>query len=198
MNIENHRTIEKAELINDHYFFNSAYLSELWAAQDLIEKRDSGLIAGGQVEEQIEDELRHARMLKNSMINFGFQPVEDLSFSMHEVIYHQICCIDLKAVYGSPVSFWGMHNIMEKRALWNYRTYLRGGRIDEYKSVLKKIIDDEKGHIKDLASNPIVDLIAQMDRWVYRIHLAQHYNKMDLIRCDSFWKDYFSGNLKKV
>ncbi len=180
----------------EHKFINSAYLSELWAAQDLEEKRNYFHQASLNIDKQIEDEYRHALMLKKGMTYLGYEPIEDVKFAMQNVIFKSVCNIDLKNSYSSPELFLITHEVMERRALWNYRTYRLGGTIDYYKDILNKIIEDEKGHVRNLVvTHPQGLLIQKADRWAHRQHLAKHYNKMNLLESSDFWNDYFSDSL---
>lgn len=179
----------------DHYFINSAYLSELWAAHDLQAKLNWGFRSSN-LTQQIDDELRHAEMLKKAMQTQGFEPIHDTKFAMQNVIYKKICALELSETFSSEQVFLGVHEIMEKRALWNYRTYIIGGNNNTYKKILAQIIKEEKAHFRNIdLSNPILESINKLDYWVYRSYIAKKYNNVDLLRCLDFWKDYFGKGL---
>lgn len=179
--------------MTDHYFINTAYLSELWAAQDIEEKIGAGLISKKEAQDQVDDEFRHAEMLRKMMLRFGFKPCDDVAYAMQNILYKSICELDLKKVEGDVLYFWGIHEVMETRAIWNYKSYTRGGRLEEYKKVLRIIVQDERSHFKSVdLSYPATKKVYDADRWLHRVYLYEKYNKMNLIQCPNFWTRYFS------
>ena len=184
---------------SEHKFINSAFLSELWAAHDLEEKKSYFKIPDVLIDQQIEDEYRHAKMLRKSIENYGIKPILDTKYAMQNIIYKSVCGLNLKNTYSSMDLFWSMHEIMEKRAIWNYKTFNLGGKSATYKSILKNILLDEKNHLKKKEiSNPKSEHISKLDRWVHRIHFFKFYNRMNLLDSPKFWEDYFSDNLVKA
>ena len=105
----------------EHCFINSAFLSELWAAKDIKAKIDMGLISSDQAQAQLDDEYRHAEVLFKMMKKLDFAPCEDIQFAMQNVLYKRIMNVDLASVHGDQKYFWGIHEITEKRALFNYK-----------------------------------------------------------------------------
>lgn len=179
----------------DHYFINSAYLSELWAAHDLKAKAEFGFKSSN-LAQQIDDEFRHAEMLKKAMISHGFEPIHDLKFAMQNVIYKKICALDLSETYSNEQIFLGVHEITEKRALWNYKTYIRGGNNNMYKKILTQIIKEEQAHFRKIdLTNPVLESIHNLDYWVHRTYIGGKYNNFDLLRCLDFWKNYFGPGI---
>lgn len=183
----------------EHCFINSAYLSELWAANDIAAKISSGLISKIDAQEQLDDEHRHADLLFKMMRKLGFSPSEDINFSMQNVLYKSTLKIDLSATNNDLSFFWGAHEVTEKRAIFNYKSYLLGGTIDSYKKILRVIINDERGHFKKInLKQDNINKIFKADKFLHRVHLYNHYNKMNLLRSKSFWIDYFSDNITPI
>lgn len=193
-----HKIIENSSY--DEYFINSAYLSELWAVQDLKKKLDLNIGAKSLLEDQIADEIRHAQMLRNSLLNVGFSVCDDIRFAMQEVIHFHTALIDPKDVESQPELFWSFHEIMERRAIWNYRTCIVGGIAPAYRAVLKRIIKDEKGHLTGrplYRDHALVKRWIAADAWVFNHHIKQYYNNLNLLKSHQFWKDYYSDQLVK-
>lgn len=178
----------------DHYFMEMAYASELWAAEDLLMK--TKLFPDPFYEQQMKDEIRHARMLKSAMANEGFFTNANSSLGIQNVFFKGLAGLDLTQTGLSEDDFAGTHQILERRAVWGYRTYLRGGRIQSYKKVLAVIIEEEREHLKPF--KPTTDWqkkVASADRWIYRGHLQSRYNRLRLLDCPEFWDHYRSGSM---
>ncbi len=181
----------------DHRFLEIAYLSELWAAKDLQNK--SGRYGSSRLTNQIEDEYRHAEMLRRVMRQEGYTPCDDVSYAMQNVLFHDVGMVDLAETMKNQAVFEGVHEIMERRAIWCYRTYLAGGSVQRYKNVLRIIIQDERGHIFGVSmANPLLTAIKKLDSYLFRVHLPRHYNQMNLLKCDKFWHDYFDATIVPI
>jgi hypothetical protein len=194
MNLIENRLAQEVPPLLDHSLIESAYLSELWAVQDIGEKLK--LFPSRALEKQLAEERFHVELLGNCLAAEGHLPRQETRWSMQEVIYRKVCLIDLGATAASEVLFRGVHEITERRAIWIYRTYLLGGTVERYKKALRRILHDERGHIhRDYPANDVLRHVRRMDQWVFRIHLFRHYNRMNLLQCPRFWADYYGRGL---
>lgn len=173
----------------DAYFVHISYLSELWAVRDL---EWGQAYFGIDLNEQTEDERRHAAILKALLVRNGASQLgDDLDFAFQNVMFRNTARIDLSRIPHRDV-FLQMHNIMERRAVWIYRTYMRGGRDPEIKKVLTSLMEDEKGHTHDLdLSHEVTRTIHGTDQWLFGQHLRR-YNGLNLLACTDFWTDYYN------
>jgi hypothetical protein len=178
--------------IQEYFFINSAYLSELWAFENLKQMYVNKKFVDEETYQQMIDEERHARMLRNILIQHNFNPIDELKFAMQEVLYKKVCHVDYSIYEHEKSEFSGMHTIMEKRAIWNYKTFLLGSKNDELKKVVRLIIKDEKQHIRKVPKSKNLMELEKQDRWLYRNYLYLKYNKMNLLQCLEFWEKYFS------
>jgi hypothetical protein len=179
----------------DDAFLNSAYLSELWAVKDLI--RIKNLFPKNwstDREQQLNDEVRHARLLLNELKKNSKVIVEDLAFSMQEKIYRKY--INLSS-YNTMSSSGIVHNMTEARALWIYKTYLKVGNNQEYKDCIVGIIEDEKKHF--IYNTDVIDqqdsffktAINSIDKAIFRTILPMQFGRV-IFNSDNFWKKYYT------
>ncbi len=180
-------------------FLNSAYLSELWAARDL----ESFLAfcpkeMASQVENQIEDEYRHSAQIKRSILNAGFPVEEDLTLSMQKNLHFRFGIVPEKSYLQDHALLVGFHELMERRAVWNYRTALRTGMDKQFHSLLKQILQDEKSHIDGFSANwahPTLQLWKNQEYEFFRTRLPRAYGLGDHVHNTNFWDHYFKRSL---
>lgn len=190
----------------DHYFIESAYYSELWALNDLRDKlQNSGwdFTEGSELDyiiPQIQDEQRHVAQTRNAMAAEGYTPRRnDDHFAMQYMIYKRAGTVDLSNTFHDYKLFRFMHEMLEKRAIWIYRTYLIGGKIESYKDLCRDIIRDEYGHLHELKYQSAgTNFFNYVDRKMFHRHLPKYYNRMNLVECPEFWVDYYGGNVVKL
>ena len=190
--------------ICDHWWAESAYLSEWWAVWNL-QMMAVHWNLGSEFDSQIEDEIRHAQMFKDAMAAEDHYPRTMWKnsegypiYAMQEVIYRNVCGLDLNQLTKHNVDmFKQVHELTERRAIWIYKTYLKGGMVERYKDVCREIIKDEKGHIhpRPKSDNLILNNLIAVDRWAFLKFLPKHYNGMQLLLCTGFWNDYYAGEL---
>jgi len=189
----------------DHYWAESAYLSEWWAVWNL-ECSAAHWNLGDEFDSQLEDEVRHVRMFADAMAAEGHKPrfmwktSEGYPVnSMQEVIYGGVCGLDLRRLTMHNVEmFKQVHEVTERRAIWIYKTYITGGNVERYKDVCREIIEDERGHIhpRPKSDNLVLNNLIKMDKWAFLKFLPKHYNGMQLLQCLDFWNDYYCDGLK--
>ena len=197
----------------DHYWATSALLSEWWAVIN-IEHMSREYDIYDEMYSQLCDEVRHMTILREAMEAENYVPpftqqyvytplgtrLDHMTpkYSMQEVIYHSVCGINLAQLTCHGVDmFKEVHEVTERRAVWIYKTYIKGGKVERYKDVCRQIIEDEKGHIhkRPRTDNPVMKNLHDLDRWVFLKHLPAHYNGMQLLECPEFWDDYYTDNL---
>lgn len=177
---------------NLSYLLHVSYISEKWAVEDLTWGQSH---FGLDLREQIQDEVDHSNVLRSliepNIKNFPIDP-NDISFAFQEIIFKNTAGITLSKIPNIEV-FLQMHNIMEMRAAWIYKTVLRyPGYIEEnVRNALKKIIDDEKGHVHDVnIDHPLTKIIYDADKWLFKNHLKK-FNSLNLLESNEFWESYY-------
>jgi hypothetical protein len=178
---------------NDYYFVHISYLSELWAVQDL---QWGAAEFGIDLSEHIQDEINHAKILKALLKDLEdtrqlVKDVDDVSFSFQNIIFRNTGRFNL-AKFTNFNAFQQMHNIMERRAAWIYKTYVLGGSNEKIKKALRSIIDDEKGHVHDIQIDDFyARQIYELDQHLFLTQLRKKYNNLNLLKSDQFWNDYY-------
>lgn len=187
----------------EHCLIESGYLSELWAAIDIMAKkekyREQNKTLDYSLEDQAQDEFKHARILKDALKAEGHTPRPGntvYQYAMQEVIYRNFAGVHLDQT-NSFEEFLFMQETMEHRAVWIYKTYLKGGTINRYKDVINIIVEEEMPHLRgvqcdtDFARN-----VVAIDRHLFRNVLRKRYNNMNLLECPEFWEHYYGDGLK--
>lgn len=181
----------------DDALMNSAYLSELWAVNDLLRLKDLCPDQwAAENESQLQDEIRHATLILNELKANDAFVVKDLKFSMQEKLYKPFINLS-KAVNFSEVLT--VHNMTEHRAVWIYKTYQRFGKNPAYKNLAEKIKNEETGHFQitsNKAKNELIGSILEhslkaLDSLIFDIQLPQKYGKL-LFSSEAFWHDYYA------
>ena len=175
-------------------FANSAYLSELWAVRDLVRIKKLSNDWTDANEEQLQDEVRHARRLLDFLKGRTRHFVADLAYSMQERLYRPH--IDL-ACSANLAEACTVHDVTERRAAWIYKTFLRVGSDQTLKEISREILDDEKRHA-GLTSSYVTDLalfgrLKDVDRKLFRKEIPVRFGPV-LIHSDAFWTYYFEGS----
>lgn len=177
-------------------FANSAYLSELWAIRDLARIR--ALCPenwGPRFDDQLRDEVRHARMLLDFLKATTSEIVVDLGFSMQERIYKQY--VDLGAS-KSVREVCAVHDVTEWRAAWIYRTFIKNGANETLKQISREILEDEKRHAvitgegMSGGAELLTSALRGIDRKIFRKDVPDRFGR-HLIHNDKFWNFYFES-----
>jgi hypothetical protein len=182
----------------DDALINSAYLSELWAVNDLIRLKNLYPDTWTpERETQLQDEVRHANMLLNTMRSKNSVIVKELAYSMQARLYGQF--IDLGKTQ-SLIEAAQVHDMTERRAVWIYRTYRRVGRDKDYKNVANDICIDEQTHFdinkdqitKEHADSAFADAIVKIDSFLFNKYLPDKYGPI-VFASEDFWSYYYAG-----
>lgn len=174
-------------------FANSAYLSELWAVRDLVRVKRLSTDWMAANEEQLQDEVRHARRLLDFLKERTRYFVADLSYSMQERLYRSHIDLASSATLAEACT---VHDVTERRAAWIYKTFLRVGDDQALKQISREILDDEKRHA-GLTASYIVDRelfgrLRTADRKLFRKEIPIQFGSI-LIHSAAFWTYYFEG-----
>jgi len=180
-------------------FLLSAMSSELWAASHIKKFFNIGNINNlsfdrEKVTNQIEDELSHSRSLEGILLIKGSYALrKEPRAGMQEILYKNIAGIIPPSIeYKDEEYFWDYHEIMEKRAIWIYKTVVRVTSCPIIKIVLNKIIKEEAGHINNkLSGNFRTKQLIQADEWLFKEYIPKEYGTLNLLDCDKFWEDYW-------
>lgn len=176
----------------------TALCSELWAYESL--NRMGSWIDSFEIKDQAEDEFRHANMLE-ALILLSGKPSDKKSSTdgMQTVLYQNVCGISLpKSDKREDIQFFfAFHEIMERRAIWIYKTLIRSTNNKIIKEILQQILKDEAGHIHKIpvSDNIKINNLIAADKWLFKYHLPRHYNNMKLTECPKFWEDYWNHNI---
>lgn len=175
-------------------FANSAYLSELWAVRDLVRIKRLSAEWTAANEEQLQDEVRHARRLLDFLKERTRYFVADLSYSMQERLYRQHVDLSDSKTLAEACT---VHDVTERRAAWIYKTFTKVGSDQTLKQIAREILDDEKRHA-DLTASYVTDLalfgrLKAVDRELFRKDIPVRFGSI-LIHSDAFWTYYFEGS----
>jgi hypothetical protein len=189
-----HEVSDKSHPSLELAFLNSGYLSELWAVQDLLKVKNAHPDQWTNKREiQLQDEVRHARILLDQLKKAQSPIVCDLKFSMQERLYKPF--VDLSKTQTIEESA-AVHDLTERRATWIYKTFLRLSQNQEFIAVCKQIMNDEKNHFEVNASvqcSPVLrSSLNGIDRFLFRKHLPEKYGRIMLLS-QKFWSDYYDG-----
>lgn len=182
----------------DDALINSAYLSELWAVNDLLRLRSLFPESWTpERETQLQDEVRHANMLLNALKSKEAVIIKDLAYSMQAKLYGMF--VDLGKT-KSLVEAAQVHDMTERRAVWIYRTYRRVGKDKDYKTVANDICIDEQNHFdinsdqisQEDAGSAFADSIVKIDQFLFSKYLPEKYGSI-VFASDDFWNFYYDG-----
>ncbi len=182
----------------DDALINSAYLSELWAVNDLLRLKNLYPAAWSPEREvQLQDEIRHANMLLHALRSKDSIIVKDLAFSMQAKLYGMF--IDLGKT-KSLIEAAQVHDMTERRAVWIYRTYRRVGTDRDYKKVANDICIDEQNHFdinsdqigEEDANSVFADSIVKIDQFLFSKYLPEKFGSI-VFASDDFWNFYYDG-----
>lgn len=181
----------------DDAFINCAYVSEKWAAHSLETMKERFANRWNDIfERQYQDEVRHTKMLlgvleKNSPVIY-----HNTKYSIQERLFVRGARsphFDLDVLDFD--SFLTVQYLMEKRAIWSYKVYMKVGQNETYKKILAQVIEDEKGHFRSEEIRPESNVYKQVkdaDHWLFRVYTVKGYAPIPLMN-DRYWKFYFEG-----
>ena len=176
-------------------FLNSAYLSELWAVQDLLKmKKKFPQYWNDAREKQVHDEINHASLLLNAIKSQTNEIIFDTAYSMQERLYKKYINFSLARTAGEHCN---IHQITEHRAKWIYKTYLRINPESSFRKIIETILWDEKQHINiDFAADSESILLSQslksIDRMLFKNILPSQYGNY-IFSNYLFWDWYYQG-----
>lgn len=174
----------------DDYYMMFAYLSERW----LFEYMDKEFSNTDDEEllEQLADEKKHTRMTLGALSKVIDNPVHDTNISIEQAIYADIGGWEISKDTFSALSW-----IVERRALFLYKMYMKKGTDPYYRKITNAILDDERKHIgfhdEEITEDHLK--IKAIDKAIWlRAHEVYGANAMFEL---PFWQDLFAGKLKE-
>jgi hypothetical protein len=175
----------------DDYYMNFAYVSERWLFEFMMNKYSD--THNAEWKTQIQDERRHTLMCLGALKKRTNHFVDDTTYSIEHAIYQDIGGYIPDTVEKFSALSW----IVEKRALFLYKMYLKNGKDDLYKKVTKSIINDERKHVR--FHNEIITeehrKIKSIDKQIWKaVNAVYGVNGMFE---EEFWKDLFNDSLKE-
>jgi len=174
-------------------FLNSAYLSELWAVNDLLRfKKEYPNCWGLDRESQLIDEIKHANLLLNYLKDNNSFIIKDTKYSMQERLYRRFFNLGQTE---NMKEFSTVHEMSEERAVWIYKTFLKINPESPAKSIINEILMDEKNHFKinDIVKTDTTFFLkgpAAVDKLLFRGYLPEKYGHQ-LFYNESFWVNYY-------
>ncbi len=179
----------------DEAFINSAYLSELWAVQDLLKlKNNYKLFWNAGREKQLQDEINHARILLDALKISSKTVITDLAYSMQERLYRKHFNLSL---CHSVEQHALIHDMTESRAIWIYKTYMKINPNSKYNNIFRQILNDEQNHFNiDDSINQNSEFtkasLKAVDRLIFRAYLPEKYGAR-IFENEEFWNWYYLG-----
>ncbi len=183
---------------NDDALINSAYLSELWAVNDLLRIKNMFPHAwSNERETQLQDEVRHANLLLTIMRSKDVPVIKDLNYSMQSRLYKPLIDLGKTATLSEAAI---VHEMTERRAVWIYKTYRRVGIDKDYKNVALGICNDEEAHfnINQDQMNPsdlngaLADAVFKIDKFLFNEYLPSKFGRI-VFSSNDFWSYYYEG-----
>lgn len=173
----------------DDYYMNFAYLSEKW----LFEYMDKLFSNSNDLEllEQLADEKKHTKMTFGALSKSIDNPIHDTNISIEQAIYADIG--DWKI---EKKTFGALSWMVERRALFLYKMYMKKGTDVYYRKITNAILNDERKHIgfHDKLTNDHYKIKA-IDKAIWtKAHQVYGQNAMFEL---PFWEDLFQGKLKE-
>jgi hypothetical protein len=175
----------------DDYYMNFAYVSEKWLFEYMTEHyADSD---NEEWLEQIEDERKHTLMCEGALRKQNVNYYKDTTKSIEHAIYGELGNFYPK----NDEEFSALSWIVEKRALFLYRYYMRNGNNDLYKKITQGIIDDEMKHVgfHNEEITPSHERIRDIDKAIFTA-FNETYGRKGMFG-QEFWEDLFTGKLKE-
>ena len=187
----------------DDYYMNHTYAGELWLWK-YMEKHFSHS-DNPRIIKQLNDEKKHSAMTrgalkkdlrKRNITHF----YNDVKYSIENVIYEDLCDIDVNHL--NPKNFSEFVYVVERRASFLFKMYIKYGTNEYYKKMTKRLIHDEEDHL-DIHKHKHNDS-----------SVLQHYKKCDSLVWNKiasvyandnksffhnkqYWEDMFSGELRQ-
>jgi len=186
----------------DDYYMNHVYLSEFWLWQ-YMEKHFINHPSYRWQKQRL-DEKKHTAMTRGALFKTTNRDINainhNLNYSIEKSIYENIGGID---VDNLPLEdFPAFVYVVERRATLMFKIYIKTGKNDYYKKVLKRIVHDEADHLdihKDTAITTDAYLRYQeIDKKIWN-DISNIYTNKNTAYFNNiqYWKDLFSDKLRK-
>lgn len=187
----------------DDYYMNHVYLGELWLWK-YMEKNFSHT-DNIRLQKQMYDEKKHSAMtrgalkkdLKKRDIKIFYT---DTKFSIEHCIYQDLCGIDVDNLH--PSYFPAFVYVVERRATFLFKNYVKYGKNEYYKKMTKRLIHDEIDHLdihkQKNNADEIFLFFKKCDSTVWKKISEVYTNKNQAFFYNKqYWEDMFSGQLKE-
>jgi hypothetical protein len=185
----------------DDYYMNHVYLSELWLWQHMEEKFSKH--PSPRWQKQRIDEKKHTAMARGALlktVNRDMSKINhDVGFSIEKIIFEEVGGIDVDSIPEDE--FPAFCYVVERRAVFLFKCYLKYGKNEYYKKMTRRLIYDEADHL-DLHKDTAINMEAYkkyqvLDKKLWR-EISKVYNTADVPFFDNiqYWEDLFSHKIK--
>ena len=185
----------------DDYYMNHVYLSELWLWQHM-EKFFSNHPSPRWQKQRI-DEKKHTAMSRGALFKSLNRELNQINhntdFSIEKIIFEEIGGIDVDSI--SKEEFPAFVYVVERRAVFLFKYYIKNGKNEYYKKVTRRLIHDENDHLdvhRDTALNmEAYKKYQELDKKLWR-EISKVYSNDTVPFFDNieYWEDLFSHKLK--
>lgn len=185
----------------DDYYMNHVYLSEFWLWQHMEENFLDH--PSPRWHKQRIDEKKHTAMARGALFKTLDRDMSkinhDTGFSIEKIIFEEIGGVDVDAI--TEDEFPAFVYVVERRAVFLFKFYLKYGKNEYYKKVTRRLIHDEDDHL-DLHKNTAINMEAykkyhELDKKLWK-EISKVYTKNNVPFFDNieYWEDLFSHKLK--
>jgi rubrerythrin len=185
----------------DDYYMNHVYLSEFWLWQHM--EKNFVNHPSLRWQKQRVDEKKHTAMTRGALfktLNRNMEKINhDPRFSIEKIIFEEIGGIDVDSI--TEEEFPAFVYVVERRAVFLFKYYLKHGSNDYYKKVIKRLIHDEDDHL-DIHKDTVINTEAyrkyqQLDKKLWKeISKIYSTDNLPFFNNIEYWKDLFSHKLK--
>lgn len=186
----------------DDYYMNHVYVSEYWLWLHMEENFLNH--SSERWQKQRKDEKKHAAMTRGALyktLNRNSNLINhNLDFSIEKAIFENIGGIDVDKI--GLDEFPAFVYVVERRAVFLFKAYLKNGKNEYYKKVTRRLLFDEDDHLdvhKDTAMNmQAFRKYRNIDKKIWRA-ISNYYTIDDVPFFDNinYWQDLFNNKLKE-
>ena len=187
----------------DDYYINHIYASELWLWK-YMDKHFSHS-NNTRIIKQLNDEKKHSAMARGALKkDLRRRNIEhfytNIRYSIENAIYEDLCGIDVDNL--NPDYFPEFVYVVERRATFLFKMYVKHGTNEYYKKMTKRLLHDDEDHL-DIHKHKhndssILQYYKKCDSLIWN-KIASVYTKdnKSFFHNRQYWEDLFSGKLKE-
>lgn len=186
----------------DDYYMNHVYLSEYWLWKHMEENFLNH--PSHRWQKQRLDEKKHTAMTRGALFkNLNRDSTlinHNTDFSIEKILFEELGGVTVDNI---PLDdFPAFVYVVERRAVFLFKIYLKYGKNEYYKKVTRRLIHDEDDHL-DLHKDTAINMKAykkyqEIDKSIWQ-KISKVYTKDNIPFFDNieYWEDLFSHKLKE-